>query len=52
MQKPCGHYYNSLEEHLKHYTDTGLSKNEAIKMVAKDKNVNKREIYDYFKKDK
>ena len=44
--------FNSLEEHLKHYTDTGISKNEAIKMVAKDKNVNKREIYDYFKKDK
>ncbi len=44
--------FNSLEEHLKHYMDTGMSKNEAIKMVAKDKNVNKREIYDYFKKDK
>ena len=28
----------------------GYSKNEAIKMIAKDKNVTKRDIYDYFKK--
>ncbi len=43
--------FNSLEEHLRYYTDAGFSKNEAIKMVAKDKNVSKRDIYDYFKKD-
>ncbi len=43
--------FSTLEEHLQHYLDNGLSKNESIKMVAKDRNVNKRDIYDYFKKD-
>ena len=44
--------FKTLEEHLKHYINAGLAKNEAIKMVAKDRNVSKRDIYDYFKKDK
>lgn len=43
--------FNSLDEHLQYYIDMGYSKNEGIKMIAKDKNVSKRDIYDYFKKD-
>lgn len=35
----------SVEEHLKHYIDTGLSKNDAIKKVAFDRRVAKSEIY-------
>lgn len=43
--------FNSLEEHLEYYINSGYSKNDGIKMVARDKNVSKRDIYDYFKKD-
>lgn len=32
-------------EHLKHYTDSGMSKMDAIKSVAKDRGVPKSEIY-------
>ena len=35
----------SVEEHLKHYIDAGLSKNDAIKKVAFDRRVAKSEIY-------
>ena len=38
----------SLEEHYNFYINQGLSKNEAIKKIAKDKNVNKNEIYKKF----
>ena len=34
-----------LEEHLKHYEDQGIERKEAIKLVAKDRGVPKREIY-------
>jgi 16S rRNA (cytidine1402-2'-O)-methyltransferase len=34
-----------LEEHMKHYTDMGLDKKEAMKAVAKDRGVSKSEIY-------
>lgn len=43
--------FKTLEEHLEFYLNQGNSKNESIKMVAKDRNANKRDIYDYFKKD-
>ena len=42
----------SLEEHYKYYEKQGLIKNEIIKKIAKDKNVNKNEIYKYFIKNK
>ena len=43
----------SLEDKLEFYTKLGFSKNEAIKLVAKDKNMTKSEVYNYFiKKDK
>ena len=38
----------SLEEHFDFYINQGFSKNEAIKKIAKDKNVNKNEIYKNF----
>ena len=34
-----------LEEHLKHYESQGIERREAIKLVAKDRGVSKREIY-------
>ena len=38
----------SLEEHYNFYKKQGFSKNEIIKKIAKDKNVNKNEIYKNF----
>ena len=38
----------SLEEHFEFYQTQGFSKNEIIKKIAKDKNVNKNEIYQHF----
>lgn len=38
----------TLEEHYKYYKNTGISKKEIIKKIAKDRNVNKNEIYQYF----
>lgn len=38
----------SLEEHYSYYETSGLDKKEIIKRIAKDRNVNKNEIYQYF----
>ena len=38
----------SLEEHYRYYEEKGLSKKEIIKKIAKDRNVNKNEIYQKF----
>jgi 16S rRNA (cytidine1402-2'-O)-methyltransferase len=35
----------SLEEHMKHYQDQGYDKKEAMKAVAKDRELSKRDIY-------
>ena len=35
----------SLEEHMDHYESQGISRKEAMKLVAKDRGVSKREIY-------
>ena len=35
----------SLEEHMAHYESQGISRKEAMKLVAKDRGVGKREIY-------
>ena len=35
----------SIEEHVQHYIDSGMSKNDAIKKTAKDRGVHKNEIY-------
>ena len=38
----------TLEEHYKFYENQGLDKKEIIKKIAKDRNVNKNEIYKKF----
>ncbi len=38
----------SLEEHYEYYLKQGLDKKEIIKKIAKDRNTNKNEIYQYF----
>jgi 16S rRNA (cytidine1402-2'-O)-methyltransferase len=35
----------SVSEHMKHYTMQGLAKKEAMKKVALDRGVSKRDIY-------
>lgn len=38
----------TLEEHYDYYKEKGLEKKEIIKKIAKDRNVNKNEIYKHF----
>ena len=38
----------TLEDHYKKYEDEGFDKKEIIKKIAKDRNVSKNEIYQYF----
>ena len=38
----------SIEEHYKYYEEQGFSKKDIIKKIAKDRNVNKNEIYKQF----
>ena len=40
----------TLEEHYEFYKSQGITKKEIIKKIAKDRNVNKNEIYQYFLK--
>lgn len=35
----------SIEEHMRHYLDAGMDKKEAMKKVAKDRGISKREVY-------
>jgi 16S rRNA (cytidine1402-2'-O)-methyltransferase len=35
----------SISEHMRFYTDKGLDKKEAMKLVAKDRGISKREVY-------
>lgn len=37
----------SIEDHMKQYEEKGISRKEAMKLVAKDRGVTKREIYQY-----
>lgn len=39
----------SIEEHLNHYMNQGVDKKEAVKQVAKDRGLPKREVYDVAK---
>ena len=43
-------YSMSLEEHIKMYIDEGKSSNEAIKIVAKERNMKKSEVYNEYLK--
>lgn len=35
----------SIEEHLQMYLDQGIEKKEAMKLVAKDRGISKRDVY-------
>lgn len=35
----------SLEEHMAHYEEQGISRKEAMKLVAKDRGISKRDVY-------
>jgi 16S rRNA (cytidine1402-2'-O)-methyltransferase len=35
---------------MAYYMEKGISKKDAVKLIAKDKKLPKREIYDYFMK--
>lgn len=37
----------SIEDHMKRYEDQGIARKEAMKLVAKDRGVTKRDIYQY-----
>ena len=37
----------SIEEHMKRYLDGGTDKKEAMKLVAKDRGIKKRDVYQY-----
>ena len=38
----------SMEEHMRLYEDQGLDRKEAMKRVAKDRGISRREVYQYF----
>ena len=40
----------TIEEHMTQYLSKGISEKEAMKQVAKDRGVSKREIYAYYHK--
>ncbi len=46
-EKQEGFLSLSIEEHMKRYEDAGMERKEAMKSVAKDRGVSKREIYQY-----
>ena len=37
----------SIEEHMKRYEEQGMDRKQAMKAVAKDRGVSKRDIYQY-----
>ena len=41
----------SVEDHVNHYIESGMSKKDAIKATAKDRGVPKNDIYMFFAKD-
>lgn len=45
QQKDFSHL--SIEDHLKEYLAAGMNKKEAVKQVAKDRNVSKSQVYPY-----
>ena len=44
-EKQSGFAEMSIEDHMKIYEDQGIDKKEAMKLVAKDRGVSKRDIY-------
>ena len=43
-------FKDAMEEHFEYYKKQGFDKKEIIKKIAKDRNTNKNEIYQYFLK--
>ena len=41
----------TIEEHMKRYEDKGIDHKEAMKMVAKDRGISKRDVYQYLLKE-
>lgn len=41
----------TMEEHLEIYINKNMTKNEAIKKIAKDRNLLKRDVYNYFNRE-
>ncbi len=37
----------SMEEHMELYESQGIDRKEAMRMVAKDRGISKREVYQY-----
>ena len=49
QEEEIGHLKEmTLEEHYAFYQDKGLDRKEIVKQIAKDRNVSKNEIYQYF----
>ena len=46
-EKQEGFLELAIEEHMKRYEEAGMNRKEAMKLVAKDRGVSKREIYQY-----
>lgn len=44
-------YTMSVEEHIKMYLNEGMKSNDAIKLVAKERNLKKSEVYDIYLKE-
>ena len=44
-ERQLGFVKLSIEEHMKFYEDQGIDRKEAMKLVAKDRGVSKRDIY-------
>ena len=47
LKKQEGFESMSIEEHMKLYTDKGMDKKEAMKFVAADRGISKRDVYSY-----
>ena len=45
--KPLSDDNMPIEEHMKLYENQGFERKEAMKKVAKDRGITKREVYDY-----
>ena len=41
---------DELEEHMEHYLAQGMNRKDAMKQTAKDRGMQKREVYNYLEK--
>ena len=47
LEKQAGFEEISIEEHMSIYEDKGIDRKEAMKLVAKDRGISKRDVYNY-----